>query len=251
VTFRDLEVGVVDFGPIVLLGIDFTGGTPSIPDPSLPSNTLIRPQDLGGLGDDPLVKSGPYGPVGVLLHAGGGMAGVSDLALARMSHHATAKRRFLEQTQALRSKLATEHRRATERAALASLEAQLDALWDAADSPAPLRRARIFQRWDDCVELPDDPRASDEQRARGRAGERARRRIAAWIREHLPRARADAFTAEELRGMNARRLSRARFDPYADPQGLRPAEPAADVTSGSRGGARRAGGEHRVRLERS
>jgi type II secretory pathway pseudopilin PulG len=213
VTFRDHAIGG---GSVNLFGFDLTGRTPNVPDASQPSNTLVRPQDLGSLGDDPLVKNGPYGPPPIMLRAGGRMAGIADLAQA--SRRAGAKQRFLDQTEALRGKLAADHRRASERAALASIESDLTTLWSDGDTPASIRREKIFQRWDDAVELPADGEASSEQRARGRAGDRARRRIAAWIREHLPKSGRDGFTAAELRDMNERRRSRAVFEPYVVPE---------------------------------
>lgn len=213
VTFRDHVVGG---GSVKLFGFDLTGKTPNVPDASLPSNTLVRPQDLGSLGDDPLVKNGPYGPPPIMLKAGGRMAGVSDLV--QTSRRATAKQRFLDQTEGLRSKLAADHRRAAERTALASIESDLQTLWAHGDAPASIRREKIFQRWDDCVEIPDDREASSEQRARGRAGDRARRRIAAWIRKHLPQDGKDGFSTAEIRDMNTRRRSRAMFEPYVVPE---------------------------------
>lgn len=221
VTFRDHVVGG---GSVKLFGFDLTGRTPNIPDATMPSNTLVRPQDLGSLGDDPLVKNGPYGPPPIMLKAGGRMAGVSDLA--GVSRRAGAKQRFLDATETLRAKLAADHRRSSERAALASLESDLDAVWKAADTPASVRREKLFQRWDDCVELPVTREASSEQRARGRAGDRARRRIEAWIRLNVPASGNDPFTTAELADMNARRRSRARLEPY-----VVPATPVVDETA--------------------
>lgn len=214
VTFRDHVVGG---GSVKLFGFDLTGKTPNVPDPTMPSNTLVRPQDLGSLGDDPLVKNGPYGPMPILLQAGGRIAGVSDLAA--VSRRAGAKQRFLDATATLRAKLAADHRRSTERAALVSLESDLRTIWTAADTPASVRREKIFQRWDDCAEVPlgVDADVSAEERARGRAGDRARRRIESWIRAHVPADGKDPFTAAELADMNDRRRSRVRFEPYVVP----------------------------------
>lgn len=211
VTFRDFSVAS---GSVKIAGINLTTGEAHVPDGSMPSNTLVRPQDLGSLGDDPLVKSGPYGPAPVLITAGGRMAGMADLAAA--TRRAAEKQRFLDATEPLRTKLAEEHRRTNERTALVNLDAELRALWNAADTPVSMKKERLFQRWDECVQLPDDPESADaETVARARAGDIARRRIEAWIRRHVPRSHADAFSKAELREMNARRRSRARFDPYA------------------------------------
>ncbi len=213
VTFKDHVVS----SPRVWhpFGIDLSGGTPNVPDPTLPSNTLVRPSDLASLGDDPLVKSGPYGAPPILIGVGGRMAGVSDLAHA--TRFAGAKQRFLDATAELRGQLARDHRRANERAALASLHGDLQRIWDAAQTPVTLRREQLFQRWDECDEEAAGEQVSAEDRARGHAGAIARQRIEAWIREHVPQRGADAFTAAELRDMNQRKRSRARFDPYAAP----------------------------------
>lgn len=211
VTFRDFAV---THGNVKVLGIDLTTGQAQVPDGSMPSNTLVRPQDLGGLGDDPLVKSGPYGPAPIIASAGGRMAGIADLAAA--TRRAAEKQHFLDATEGLRAKLAEEHRRANERTALVSLDAELRAIWIAADTPLSMKKERLFQRWDECIQLPDDPEAANPDTiARARAGDIARRRIEAWIRRNIPKSHADAFTKSELREMNMRRRSKGRFDPYA------------------------------------
>jgi hypothetical protein len=210
VSFRDLSVGDPHLS---IAGIDLIDGTSYVPDPTLPSNTLIRPSDLASLGDDPLVKHGPYGPPPILIKAGGRMAGIADIALA--TRRAADKQRFLDATEPLRTKLAEEHRRSNERGALVRLDIELHALWNAADVPISIKREQLFQRWDECMQRGGNPRGGAEQLARARAGELARRRIEQWIRRELPRGHADAFTPAELREMNARRRSRARFDPYA------------------------------------
>lgn len=213
VSFRDHSIGG---GSVKLFGIDLGGKTPNIPDASQPSNTLVRPQDLGSLGDDPLVKWGAYGPPPIMLAAGGRMAGISDVALS--TRRASAKQQFLESTTALREQLATKNRRENERAAITSLESDLRAIWGAADSPAAVRRERIFQRWDECAEqTAGDADVSQEERTRGRVGDRARKRIESWIRANIPEGSTDAFANAELTEMNGRRRSRASFAPYVAP----------------------------------
>lgn len=215
VSFRDHAVAG---GTIELFGFDLTGKTPNVPDATMPSNTLWRPQDLGSLGDDPLVKNGPYGPPPIMLQAGGRIAGVADLAA--VSRRATAKQRFLDATESLRAKLAAEHRRSGERAALVALEADLRAIWTATDTPASVRRERLFQRWDECVEATAEADVDAEARARGRSGDRARRRIESWIRANVAQDGDEPFSAAELRDMNARRRSQARFEPYVLPSAV-------------------------------
>jgi hypothetical protein len=225
VSFRDHSIGG---GSVKLFGIDLSGKAPNVPDASQPSNTLVRPGDLGSLGDDPLVKWGAYGPPPIMLTAGGKIAGISDVALS--TRRASAKQGFLEDTAALREQLATKHRRDRERAAITTLEADLRAIWTASE-PAAVRRERIFQRWDECAEPPAGD-SSAEDRARGRVGDRARKRIESWIRANVPEGSADAFAASELREMNGRRRSRASFAPYVVPPEA-PAAPMGPAPAGS------------------
>ncbi|HWB75100.1 MAG TPA: hypothetical protein VG755_09085, partial [Nannocystaceae bacterium] len=96
-----------------------------------------------------------------------------------------------------------------------NLDAELRAIWIAADTPMSMKKERLFQRWDECIQLPDEPEtANADTVARARAGDIARRRIESWIRRNIPKSHADAFTKSELREMNMRRRSKGRFDPY-------------------------------------
>lgn len=67
------------------------------------------------------------------------------------------------------------------------------------------RRIALFELWDECSE-------GDE--AEGRAGQRARSQVIGWIRAHLPKGSADAFTDDELAELAARRTSHQAFEPY-------------------------------------
>lgn len=225
VTFRDVAIAG---GKVQVAGVDLRTFRARIPDGRLPSNTLVRPQDYGSLGDDGLVKNGPYGPAPILVGIGGSMAGLADIAAS--AHHGAAKARFLDETSALREKMAEEHRRSAEREALMRLSGELAELWNDRTAPASVRRERLFLRWDDAVEIPVAEGASADEVARGRAGEHARRHIEAFVRKHLPRGGVDGFTKAELAGMNARRKSRSVFDPYtivetAEPSSETPASP--------------------------
>jgi hypothetical protein len=230
VSFRDLEITDPS---VKVLGIDLLDGKAHVPDGSLPSNTLVRPSDYASLGDDPLVKHGPYGPAPILISAGGRMAGMADLvAVTRRAHD---KQRFLDATEPLRTKMGAEYRRKTERTALTKLDGELRTLWADPVVPLSVKKERLFQRWDECMQTPDDPHANAEQLARAKAGELARRRIEQWIRRQLPRSHVDAFTPAELRELNQRRRSRARFDPYAGraiaPSEVGPSPPPAAVAA--------------------
>lgn len=110
------------------------------------------------------------------------------------------RRRFLEETEALRDEL-TDRRAAQLRArALRRLPARLAAIWrDRARSEAD-RRAAIFAVWDAC--------ADDEE------GARAAARVERFVRDRLPRGSDRAFSEDELRALNETREREEPFDPY-------------------------------------
>jgi hypothetical protein len=67
------------------------------------------------------------------------------------------------------------------------------------------RRLALFELWDECSEGDD---------VEGHAGQRARAQVIGWIRAHLPKGTADAFTDEEIAELAARRTSHQAFEPY-------------------------------------
>lgn len=215
VTFRDLAPVRVD-SPTVL-GFDIRGRKQEPPDETFNqrNNTLVHRGTHTDSKNDMLVKWGPYGAAPIVASAGGSFAGVSDFAIS--TRRANAKRKFLDQTAALRAELAAKHRRANEKDALGRLSTDLKAIWADGATPLSLRKEKLFVRWDECEELLVDDGSSDpEQAARAKAGAAARRQIEAFVRKHAPEGTADAFTPAELREMNARRRSRVEFDPYRD-----------------------------------
>jgi hypothetical protein len=215
VTFRDLAPVRVE-SPTVL-GFDLRGRAQKPPDDRFNDhpNTLVHRGTHSDSKNDMLVKWGPYGGAPILGSASAKAGGISDLGVA--TKRASAKRRFLDQTAELRAQMAREHRRESEKTALARLGTDLKAIWSDAGRPLSLRKERVFARWDECEEqLVDSGDDDPEQAARARAGAAARRQIEAFVRKHAPRGSADAFTPAELREMNARRKSRAKFDPYRD-----------------------------------
>jgi hypothetical protein len=226
VTMRDLAPIAVESPKV--LGFDLSG------KPSRSAydkfnehpNTLVHRGTTPDSKHDLLVNWGPYGAPPIPLSAGGSIGGLADIASA--TRRATAKREFLERTAPLRERLEAEHRREAETAALVRLEAELRAIWSDESQPLAARKRRLFQRWDECAEAPPKaaaPPTSDE-RARTRAGVQARRRIEAFIRTSAPHGTRDGYSAAELRRLNDRRHSRARFDPYAQEQtALGPAPP--------------------------
>jgi hypothetical protein len=127
------------------------------------------------------------------------------------------KKRLMAKTWALRLRMAETFARENVDRQLASLGDELLAIWRS-DRPPHTRRKLIFELWDECEEAIDESAGEVEpsaiDRARARAGERARAKIIAFIRRQIPQGGADRYTSAELAAFNARRLSRVRFDPY-------------------------------------
>lgn len=164
----------------------------------------------GGLpGINPLYGMGVTGPSEWILMARG-----VDLA-------AKAKTELLEQTHDLRARLAVAWNLDLLERRLGELEPELLNLWADHEVPVDRRKQILFQRWDECDERFDiDPGAVPEDailkidEARRETAEKARRRIEAFIRRHLPRGSKHAYTKEELAGLNRRRVSKQSFEPY-------------------------------------
>ncbi|HKO91835.1 MAG TPA: hypothetical protein VJU61_11810, partial [Polyangiaceae bacterium] len=128
--------------------------------------------------------------------------------------HASERRTFLDRTRELRMHL-YQH---TLRAALARADRQLTQTL--ADLEVQLERgndrnarAALFKLWDECSE--------DE------LGAAARKRVEHFVREHCVPGTAVGYEAEELAALNARRASKAPFEPFAAV-----AEPDSDAAAG-------------------
>lgn len=105
---------------------------------------------------------------------------------------------------------------------LKSLYREMIKIWHRSDTLPEDRRRLIFERWDECEEsfvpaLPsfvrDAPESIDAKRRA--AGQSAREKIEDFVRTHLPKGSDDAYSADELRDLNAHRRSHAPFAPYA------------------------------------
>ena len=119
------------------------------------------------------------------------------------------KRRFLAATESLRAELCRTHQREALDRAIAELRVRLREVWHDPRVPAEVRRRRLFELWDDCIEAHDDPELA-------RRGAAIRAIVLAFVRETLPRGSPDAYGEAELALLDARRSSRAHFRPYAD-----------------------------------
>ena len=131
------------------------------------------------------------------------------------------KKRLLEETFELRLALAVAFAKDKVDRRLKSLYRELLKLWQDDGTSEAARRRALFERWDECEEglpvaLPGFSGAAsselDELRRTG--GEQARETIERFIRTQLPAGSPQAYTAEELRRLNAGRRSRGRFAPY-------------------------------------
>ncbi|MEZ4385250.1 MAG: hypothetical protein R3A79_28235 [Nannocystaceae bacterium] len=132
---------------------------------------------------------------------------------------------FLRDTFELRLSLARKAERRRLVAALSGIQESLERIWRDPTTPLERRRELLFERWDECLDaLPPnrDPSLTDDlvapmEELRHRAAEEARRQILRFIRDRAPQGSDAAFTAAELRRLNARRRSVETFAPYASP----------------------------------
>ncbi|HEX6244846.1 MAG TPA: hypothetical protein VFZ61_28195 [Polyangiales bacterium] len=107
------------------------------------------------------------------------------------------RRDFLEQTRDLQTLL-------LERNAERALERMLDGIWKLAQMSISEKKQRLFSLWTEC--------SSD------RYGQKARRRIEEFVREHCGRESACEYSEAEIERLSARLGAGARFSPY-EPQG--------------------------------
>ena len=118
--------------------------------------------------------------------------------------------------------MAADTERDRRRAVFMASRAELRAIWNDDGLSAAARRQMLFEWWDDCDEGPlglaldpEPQRIQDVERVQD--AERMRRQIEAFVRRVAPSGSPEAFTAAELRRLNAHRRSRQRFAPYATP----------------------------------
>lgn len=151
------------------------------------------------------------------------MPGMSEIIRAAQGQELfqKQKKRLLEETFELRLRMAVDFARGNLERRLESLYRDLIDQWSDGSSSEAERRAVVFQRWDECEERSfvklvgfEDAQSSELDQMRREGGAEARRTIERFIRTHLAKGSPQAFTADELRRFNARRRSRARFEPY-------------------------------------
>ncbi|MEX1368944.1 MAG: hypothetical protein AB1Z98_37810 [Nannocystaceae bacterium] len=152
-----------------------------------------------------------------------GMPGMSEVVRSAQGQelYQQEKKRLLEETFDLRLQMAVDNARTAIDRRLKSLYRELLDRWSDDSNSEVSRREALFRRWDECEEgLPvaltgfPDADGSELDQMRREGGEQARSTIEGFIRRHLPSGSEQAFTADELRRFNAKRRSRARFEPY-------------------------------------
>ena len=133
---------------------------------------------------------------------------LTDLAMraAGQDPYSSRKMALLDRTRDERMGLAAAENAGNLRDAVVRTPAALERVWRGPGSPAARRRL-LFTLWDECAET-----GSDEVVTAARA---VRAAIVAFVRRRLPAGSRAAYTSAELEALNARRTSRARFDPYA------------------------------------
>lgn len=112
----------------------------------------------------------------------------------------TAKMCFLDDTQEIRLGLRERHQERVLASSMAALRRSLDSIWNDASIQASERRRLLFETWDECNE--------------GEAGRLARDVVETFIRAHLPRGSALAYSDVELEQLNAARMTAIPFVPY-------------------------------------
>lgn len=182
------------------------------PDPDRPERGTCcgRPAEGVARGANPFAGAPVRGPLEWIVRRQG-----RDPAAA-------AKATLLEQTREFRVRLAVAWTLEIISARLAALEGELEAIWNADDVALEEKQRLLFTRWDECLErfdpptreeLPEDAIVRIDE-ARAEAATIARAQIEAFIRRHAGSDSPHAFSAAELRRLNARRVSVRTFAPY-------------------------------------
>lgn len=119
------------------------------------------------------------------------------------------KKAFLDETFDERVEIGERHRAREYARSDRTVAAHLEKVWARDDLDLAAKKAAIFELWDDCAEPGDGV-----EPALAEAGERARRAVLRFAAVRLPAGSGDAYSADELARLNARRKSRASFSPY-------------------------------------
>ncbi len=124
---------------------------------------------------------------------------------AGMDPYFAAKLKWMDETRAERTELARRHRDRELAKSTQNMRRHLARLWQRPGLDAAARREALFELWDDCVE--------QGEAALLDACTRTRAEVIGFIRARLPAGSPAAYTADELRALNARRASSIPFAP--------------------------------------
>jgi hypothetical protein len=181
----------------------------------LPRHLQSTPDSCQRFGD-PMCDANPQHRVAQPAEGGGGiipvLAGRLDITgylqrkLTGSDPYAARKQKLLDLTRAERVERGAAHRAAQLDRSAELIAKNLEALWRTTADPAA-RREALFQLWDECAE-------GEGEGAAGAAGARARAMVIGWITAHLPAGSPDAFTADDIARLDARRSSKQHFAPY-------------------------------------
>ena len=119
--------------------------------------------------------------------------------------YATEKERLLDRTRDERALIAKRYRHEQLSRAAIIMQKNIERLWTGTTELAARKRG-LFELWDDCAEDGDDEVVA--------AAVQARLLLIGFIQSKL--TGGEAYTADELAKLNAKRTSRAVFAPYAD-----------------------------------
>lgn len=147
-------------------------------------------------------------PDAVIIPIIGGTFDATDAVMraAGMDPYASAKLKWMDETRPERLQMAQVQRERELGKSTQSMRRHLARLWARRDLDDAGRRAALFELWDDCVETGDE--------AVVEACQRTRAEVIGSIRARLPAGSPAAYTADELRDLNRRRVSTIPFAPY-------------------------------------
>ena len=121
--------------------------------------------------------------------------------------YASKKGAYLDATRDERAQIRANHRAEQLAQTSVIVRANLERAW-ASTTDMTARKLLLFELWDETVE------PAEEDSALAAASRAARAQVIGFIRAHLPPQSKDAYRADELAALNAKKQSKATFSPY-------------------------------------
>jgi len=121
--------------------------------------------------------------------------------------YASKKGAYLDATRDERAQIRANHRAEQLAQTSVIVRANLERAW-ASTTDTTARKLLLFELWDETVE------PAEEDSALAAASRAARAQVIGFIRAHLPPQSKDAYRADELAALNAKKQSKATFSPY-------------------------------------